>query len=271
MLARRGDGLEDSAVEADGVATRAERNPIQIYGCCMRSPHAVPSRAPAPRASRVTRAGSGKFAGCARRSRASQRPTESATTSNASSAAASAGAWLRTPPTTSTSSATTDEHQRHGAVEAPGLGVRPRVERAHDLAALVGVRAGVLEQRSRCRCGPSRGSAEAAARGRPRPATGTGPPGSASGRARRRTRSRRCGSAASGGACDRQPLEHAGGGQQEDRVPRGEDRFGRHGVVFAAAASSPILATPAGSWISVNRMSSGSTRVMRLTVWRIPT
>ena len=164
-----------------------------------------------------------------------------------------------------------DEHQRHGAVEAAGLGVRPRVERADDLAALVGVRARVLERAAVAdvRLGavaqqpplvvdlvrPQVLALRAA------PVIVLGVVLEAGGAVAQR--------AAVG--VHRQPLEHAGGDQQEDRVARGEDRFGRHDVVFAAAASSPIVATPAGSWISVNRMSSGSSSVVRLTVWRIPT
>jgi hypothetical protein len=37
-----------------------------------------------------------------------------------------------------------DQHQAQPAVEASGLGVRPRVEGAHDLPSVVGVGAGVL-------------------------------------------------------------------------------------------------------------------------------
>jgi hypothetical protein len=36
MPARGFDRLEDAAVEADGVTTRAERNPIELHGCCGR-------------------------------------------------------------------------------------------------------------------------------------------------------------------------------------------------------------------------------------------
>ena len=42
------------------------------------------------------------------------------------------------------SSASADDQQRDDAVEAAGLGVRPGVERPDDLAAAVGVGAGVL-------------------------------------------------------------------------------------------------------------------------------
>jgi hypothetical protein len=40
MLARGFDRLEDAAVEANEMTTRAERNPIQINGTCVRSVHA---------------------------------------------------------------------------------------------------------------------------------------------------------------------------------------------------------------------------------------
>jgi hypothetical protein len=39
MLARGPDGLKNPAVEANGVATRAEWNPIQIHWCCARCVH----------------------------------------------------------------------------------------------------------------------------------------------------------------------------------------------------------------------------------------
>ena len=39
MLAGGFDRLEDATVEAHGVTARAKRNPIQIHGCCGRSPH----------------------------------------------------------------------------------------------------------------------------------------------------------------------------------------------------------------------------------------
>jgi len=39
MLASGFDGLEDPAIEADGVTSRAERNPIEIDGCCARCLH----------------------------------------------------------------------------------------------------------------------------------------------------------------------------------------------------------------------------------------
>ena len=39
MLARGFDGLEDPAVEPDGMTTRAERNRTQIHGCCVGCPH----------------------------------------------------------------------------------------------------------------------------------------------------------------------------------------------------------------------------------------
>src|SRR4029450_6347512 len=59
MLTRGFDGLEDAAVEADGVTTRAKRNPIQIQGCCGRWLHCYleVSSAACPPASGVARAG----------------------------------------------------------------------------------------------------------------------------------------------------------------------------------------------------------------------
>jgi hypothetical protein len=39
MLTRGFDDLKDAAVEADGVATRAERDPVKIHGCCVRCLH----------------------------------------------------------------------------------------------------------------------------------------------------------------------------------------------------------------------------------------
>ena len=124
---------------------------------------------------------------------------------------------------------------------------------------------------SRCRCAPWPGSGRGAARGRTRAATGARPRGSSSGRAARRSRSRRCASAASAGACGpratrarRPPSRSAGvaGGQQH--LGRSRD-LRRRGLVRAG------LRHALGLEISVNRMSSGSSSVTRLTVCRMPT
>ena len=235
-----------------------------------RRARALRARAPARRdlrgAGRASAAGSGKFAGCARRSRASHRPTTSATTSSASSVAASAGAWLRTPPATSTSSATPTSTSDTARWKRPasecGHGSsgrtisRPWSESVHaSLSAqplqMCGLRA--VAQQPPLVVDLVRPQVLAL---RAAPVVVLGVVLEAGGAVAQRAAVR----------VHRQPLEHAGGDEQEDRVPRGEDRFGRHGVVFAAAASSPIVATPAGSWISVNRMSSGSSSVVRLTV-----
>ena len=45
------DRLEDPAVETDGVATRAKRDPVQIHGCCRRGVHRCHSASPAARRS----------------------------------------------------------------------------------------------------------------------------------------------------------------------------------------------------------------------------
>jgi hypothetical protein len=68
----------------------------------------------------------------------------------------------------------------------------------------------------------------------------------------------------------RQPLERERAGDEEHRVAGGEDRLAAH-VSFAALASAgPALGTPSGWSSSVKRMSSGSSSVTRLTVWRMP-
>src|SRR5215211_6897397 len=69
----------------------------------------------------------------------------------------------------------------------------------------------------------------------------------------------------------RQPLDHRRGEQEEAGVASDEDDLRAHGVFAAAASSPPVAATPSGSTISVKRMSSGSSRVTRLTVCRMPT
>jgi hypothetical protein len=96
-----------------------------------------------------------------------------------------------------------DHQQRDAAMEAAGLGVRPRIQGPDDLAPVIGVgarglaRAGIADMRL------GRGSAPAGARRRTRAATGARPPGTPSGRASRRRRSPRCDSAASAGGCER--------------------------------------------------------------------
>jgi hypothetical protein len=51
MLPRGVNGLEDAAVEADGVTTSAERNPIQIHGCRAQRLHRCREASPAERRS----------------------------------------------------------------------------------------------------------------------------------------------------------------------------------------------------------------------------
>ena len=63
-----------------------------------------------------------------------------------------------------------------------------------------------------------------------------------------------------------QPLEREGAAGQERRIARGEDDLRVHTSLAAAASSSPIAATPAGSSTSVKSMSSGSSSVTRFTV-----
>src|SRR4029450_8348348 len=67
-----------------------------------------------------------------------------------------------------------------------------------------------------------------------------------------------------------EPLEDERAPDESPRVASGDDRLGAH-VTFAAAASSPLTAASPLGWVtSVKRMSSGSSSVTRLTVWRIP-
>src|SRR5204863_8378586 len=66
----------------------------------------------------------------------------------------------------------------------------------------------------------------------------------------------------------RQPLQAERAHHERARPDRGEDDLGAHVSLAAAASSAP--AAPSVVAISVNRMSSGSSRVVRRTVWRIP-
>ena len=209
----------------------------------------------------------------ARGSRArAQRPASAAATSSAPSSAASAASWLRTRADEQHEPRQHDEQERQAAVEAAGLGVRPRVHGADDLAPLVGVGAVRPCAGSRCRCAPWRGSARGGARGRTRAATGARPRGSASGRAARRSRTRPSGSAATAG------------GSAPRATPGAPAAISRNAPYPAASSASRLIRAssprsprprrsprrPSGSWISVNRMSSGSSSVTLRTVWRIP-
>ncbi len=68
----------------------------------------------------------------------------------------------------------------------------------------------------------------------------------------------------------RKPFEEECGEQQEARIAGRENGFRAHVILAAAASSARIPAVPSGSWISVKRMSSGSSSATRLTVWRMP-
>ena len=220
---------------------------------------------------RGRRSASGKFAGCARKSRASQRPAASASAEQRRAGrAASAGRGGGRPPpaTTSRPSATSTQRRARGGSAPPPSAARDRAggrSRARGRSRCSRPCAG-----SRCRRAPWRGSAPAAARGRTRAATGAGPPGTPSGPGPRRRRSPRCGSAGAAVGVRREPLEHEGAGDEQAGVARRQEDLGAH-VSLAADASSPaIAATPSGWSSSVKRMSSGSSSVTRLTVWRIP-
>ena len=214
--------------------------------------------------------GSGKLAGWARRSRTSSRVTSAQLASRPTSSPASAAAWLRASATAATRAASSYQHHGDHAVEAPGLGVRPGVDRAHDLAAVVGVGAALLERAAIAdvrSCAVAHESSlvvefvgpEVLALGAD-PDVMVGVVVESGGAVAQR---------APVGVC-RQPLQHAGRDEQGERVARREQGLRAH-LTLAAAASSEL--TPphgSGSSISVNRMSSGSSRVTRLTVWRIP-
>ena len=191
-------------------------------------------------------AGAGNPAGCARRSRSSHRPTSSMPPARPGAARARRGRGCGSRHDEH-EQRERDQHQRYAAVEAPGLRVRPRVQRPDDLAALVGVRAGLL-----ARAAVADVRLGAVAHEPPLVvelvrATGAGPPGTARHRAGRRTRSRRCGSAASAGACAptatrarrRRPQQRARSRRRAS--PRRSRRPRRGGLV------APVFATPAGS------------------------
>ena len=71
------------------------------------------------------------------------------------------------------------------------------------------------------------------------------------------------------GMC-RQPFEQAGAHQKRERVGGREQCLGAHVTLAAAASSELTSAPPSAASTSVKRMSSGSSRVTRLTVCRTP-
>ena len=75
---------------------------------------------------------------------AASAPASARRPSSPSSSAASGGSWWRAASTTRISAASATMQQRDGAVEAARLGVRPGIQRPDDLAAAVGVGAGLL-------------------------------------------------------------------------------------------------------------------------------
>jgi hypothetical protein len=157
-----------------------------------------------------------------------------------------------------------DERQRDAAVEAAGLGVRPRVQRTHDLAAAVGVRAvglaraAVADVRLRAVADEAALLVELV---RPQVLAFRAAPvvvrsivGEASGAVAQRAPV----------GVRRQPLQAERTEHERAGVGGGEYGLGVH-VTFAALASSPAPA-PSGTAISVNKMPSGSSSVTRLTV-----
>ncbi len=140
-----------------------------------------------------------------------------------------------------------DQQQRDRAVEAPGLGVRPRVERSDDLPAPVGVGAALLQA-----------AAVADVRSRPvahepplrvelvRPqvlALGADPvvAGGVVGEAGRAVAERPAVRVRG------QPLEPERAAGQDARVPAGEYRRSAHAILAAAASSPPARGRPSGS------------------------
>ena len=155
-------------------------------------------------------------------------------------------------------------------MEAPCLGVRPGIERADDLAAAVGVGARRLDGAAVADV-----SLGAVAHQAPlvvelvRPqllALGALPVivllvvGEARGPVAQRAPVR----------VRREPLDRGRRREQEDGVAAREDRLRAHVSLAAVASSALSASTPAGAATSVKRMSSGSSSVTRVTVWRIP-
>ena len=68
----------------------------------------------------------------------------------------------------------------------------------------------------------------------------------------------------------REPLEREGAAREEAGVAGRQQDFRPHASLAAAASSSPAALIPSGWYTSVKRMSSGSSSVTCLTVWRIP-
>ena len=168
----------------------------------------------------------------------------------------SAGRWWRTTPKRTISDASADQDQRQAAVEAPGLGVRPGVQRTDDLAAAFGVGARALARAAVADVGPGPVAHEPAlvvglvgpqvlALGAV-PGVGVLVVGEACGPVAQRA------AVGVGG----QPLEDERDGDQETRHSRRRGAPRRSRQPFAAVASSPSCAArPLAAASSVKRMS----------------
>ena len=232
----------------------------------VRRPSAPVTAIPRPCAAVV----SGKCAGCARKSRSSQPPATTRQGQQGQQQRRLLGLVVAHALDDQDHRAQHDHHQRDPPMEAPGLRVGPRVERPNDLAAAVGVRARLLARAAVADMGLRAVANEPALvveLVRPQVlALGALPviERLVIGEARRAVAQRapmRVG---------REPLENERPEREQGRVSRRQQDLGVHVTFAAAASASPSASTPAGCSITVNRMSSGSSRVTRLTVWRIP-